>query len=748
MGGRGCGPVCRHQLYLGCRHRFHACRNLCPACRRRFPACRRRFPACRRRLPTCRRRFPACRLAFPACRRRLPACRRRLPACRRRFPACRLAFRAYRLAFPACRRRFPACRRRFPACRLGRTGTGYEPSHRHSSCRSRHPTSWKRTTGEEDFATSAEDKRNHEARGNDRVSRLARHRNLGNGRYPYGPRTSFYSHGGTAKVTMECQGKRVTLAAFVVPDRPLGVDMVLGMSGITALGGISLRTPTDVRICAAAAAAEVDPQGLALDAADFSARFEAQTGEWTVAWKWADGEGPEYLQNQLVSHLPVVGWLRPAAAWLKRRVNALTAGWDDPTEDVGLRGQVDHVVARLNDNDPTRGPWRLKGDKLVVWTDASSIAAGVVLEDPEGGVVEDASWLRPESKAAMHINMAELDAALSGVNMAIALGITIIDLCTDSATVHKWIDDALKGRSRLRTKAHGEMLIRRRIDVIRQLVEEFNLRLTVVLVKSADNLADALTRVPKEWLQTPDPEPAARPVAAAAIADPRPDVDPARIRAVHESTGHQGVRRTLWYFTSIPLVEELRDQKRLSSVGTLNRNKRLLPKEMTDPTGREAGSNKICFRNGVQLASHCPKPGKVVLVASTRHKMPKVDQISGKPEIVLFFNSTKGEWTTVCLTMDLWSSRTLVAFLDMTVNFVALEPETKLGAHLLAFKTEPEQPTVAGSDSASSAKGLAPSVWLKSPLQQPMLKTPLLMMPQSEYPVREALEDMSRRVEA
>ncbi|KAF0299565.1 hypothetical protein FJT64_027718 [Amphibalanus amphitrite] len=283
---------------------------------------------------------------------------------------------------------------------------------------------------------------------------------------------------------MECQGKRVTLAAFVVPDRPLGVDMVLGMSGITALGGISLRTPTDVRICAAAAA-EVDPQGLALDAADFSARFEARTGEWTVAWKWADGEGPEYLQNQLVSHLPVVGWLRPAAAWLKRRVNALTAGWDDPTEDVGLRGQVDHVVTRLNDSDPARGPWRLKGGKLVVWTDASSIAAGVVLEDPEGGVVEDASWLRPESKAAMHINMAELDAALSGVNMAIAWGITIIDLCTDSATVHKWIDDALTGRSRLRTKAHGEMLIRRRIDVIRQLVEEFNLRLTVVLATSA-----------------------------------------------------------------------------------------------------------------------------------------------------------------------------------------------------------------------------------------------------------------------
>ena len=157
---------------------------------------------------------------------------------------------------------------------------------------------------------------------------------------------------------------------------------------------------------------------------------------------------------------------------------------------------------------------------MVVWTDASSLAAGVILEDPVSGAVEDASWLRPESKAAMHINMAELDAALSGVNMAVAWGITTIDLRTDSATVHKWIDDALSGRSRLRTKAHGEMLIRRRIDVIRQLVEEFRLKMTVRLVKSADNPADALTRVPKEWLRLPDSSTDAPPGAVAAAVGP------------------------------------------------------------------------------------------------------------------------------------------------------------------------------------------------------------------------------------
>ena len=63
---------------------------------------------------------------------------------------------------------------------------------------------------------------------------------------------------------------------------------------------------------------------------------------------------------------------------------------------------------------------------------------------------------------------------------------------------------------------------------------------------------------------------------------------------------------------------------------------------MTDPRGREPGSNKICFRNGVQLASFCPKAGKVVLVASSQHKQPMVDGTTGKPEVILYYNSTKG----------------------------------------------------------------------------------------------------------
>ena len=166
-------------------------------------------------------------------------------------------------------------------------------------------------------------------------------------------------------------------------------------------------------------------------------------------------------------------------AWLKRRVNSLTRGWDDATDDQALQAQIRHVVQRLEEADPTRGPWRLTGDRLIVWTDASSIANGVVLEDPGRGTVEDASWLRPEKRAA------------------VAWGVKVIDLRTDSATVHRWIADALSGKARLRTKAHGELLIRRRVEIIKQLVEELQLSVTIGLVRSADNPADALTRVPK-----------------------------------------------------------------------------------------------------------------------------------------------------------------------------------------------------------------------------------------------------------
>lgn len=73
--------------------------------------------------------------------------------------------------------------------------------------------------------------------------------------------------------------------------------------------------------------------------------------------------------------------------------------------------------------------------------------------------------------------MVELDAAVRGANLALAWGTRMIELRTDSATVHCWIDDSLNGCALLRTKAHVEMLIRCHVNVIQQLATELKLDL-------------------------------------------------------------------------------------------------------------------------------------------------------------------------------------------------------------------------------------------------------------------------------
>ncbi|KAF0296806.1 Intracisternal A-particle Pol-related polyprotein [Amphibalanus amphitrite] len=47
-------------------------------------------------------------------------------------------------------------------------------------------------------------------------------------------------------VQLKSGGPAVTLSAVVVPDKPLGVDMLVGMTGIAALGGVTVRAADDV----------------------------------------------------------------------------------------------------------------------------------------------------------------------------------------------------------------------------------------------------------------------------------------------------------------------------------------------------------------------------------------------------------------------------------------------------------------------------------------------------------------------
>ncbi|XP_043204508.1 uncharacterized protein LOC122371842 [Amphibalanus amphitrite] len=257
------------------------------------------------------------------------------------------------------------------------------------------------------------------------------------------------------------------------------------------------------------------------------------------------------LCGRLVGHLPVCGWLRPATSFVKRVANATTATWDTEVKDSRVLQMVKEIMQRVEEADPGRGRWNVSGDEATVWVDASSLALGVAVE-MNGAIVEDASWLRRDE--CSHINMAELDAALKGVNMSLQWGVKKVQLMADSKTVFHWLTDTLSGKARLKTKAAGEMLIRRRLETIRATVEEYNLSVTVQYVMSKENRADVLTRVPQRWLSPAaddsvtavgDDVVAAADVTAVAAED---DVDVEEmIRRIHHKTGHPGVRRTYYF---------------------------------------------------------------------------------------------------------------------------------------------------------------------------------------------------------
>ena len=95
----------------------------------------------------------------------------------------------------------------------------------------------------------------------------------------------------------------------------------------------------------------------------------------------------------------------------------VTKGWDDETADTLLIGMVVETITRVKKNDPAKGDWCVQGKEMNVWVDASSLAIGVLLEKNEA-VIEDACWLWPMNDAA-HINLAELDEVLKGINLAL-----------------------------------------------------------------------------------------------------------------------------------------------------------------------------------------------------------------------------------------------------------------------------------------------------------------------------------------
>ncbi|XP_029636193.1 uncharacterized protein LOC115211658 [Octopus sinensis] len=160
--------------------------------------------------------------------------------------------------------------------------------------------------------------------------------------------------------------------------------------------------------------------------------------------------------GKLVGHYLIAGWLQTACSFIKRRAEGVK--WNDRVWEKTI-DMIQEVLVRVGAENPVRGSWYVPKSKSgIVWCDASSIAIGVVLE--VGGVmVEDAAWLR-KTDDCNHINVAELDAVLKGVNLALKWGLHTIEIRTDSATVLGWVTAVITNERRVRTKGVAEMLVK------------------------------------------------------------------------------------------------------------------------------------------------------------------------------------------------------------------------------------------------------------------------------------------------
>ena len=134
----------------------------------------------------------------------------------------------------------------------------------------------------------------------------------------------------------------------------------------------------------------------------------------------------------------------------------------------------------------------------VIWCDASDIAYGALIE-VNGSVLEDRAWLRKVDDKK-HINVAELEAVIRGLQLATDWSARNVTLKTDSKTVYGWLQAVLKNTNRIKASGLYSVLVQRRLDIIEDLVSVANIEVCVEWVPSQKNLADALTRVPQQWI--------------------------------------------------------------------------------------------------------------------------------------------------------------------------------------------------------------------------------------------------------
>ncbi|UYV62581.1 hypothetical protein LAZ67_2001179 [Cordylochernes scorpioides] len=100
------------------------------------------------------------------------------------------------------------------------------------------------------------------------------------------------------------------------------------------------------------------------------------------------------------------------------------------------------------------------------------------------------------------------------------------------------------------------------------------------------------------------------------------------------------------WFTSIELVDKLKEHG-LTYLGTMRKNKPQIPPQFQPHPKRESGTSIFGFSGTKTLVSYVPKKRKSVILISSMHHDNKCDETTGKPDIIMDYNLTKGGVDTI-----------------------------------------------------------------------------------------------------
>lgn len=107
---------------------------------------------------------------------------------------------------------------------------------------------------------------------------------------------------------------------------------------------------------------------------------------------------------------------------------------------------------------------------------------------------------------------------------------------------------------------------------------------------------------------------------------------------------YQGTNRNVTcdnYFTDLILAESML-KNGLTLVGTVRQSKKFLPNEFKPNKNRPIESSVFGYQHDATLVSYVPDEGKAMTLLSTLHHDGSIDLKTKKPEILMFYDSTKG----------------------------------------------------------------------------------------------------------